>query len=303
MLKKILRKILPNPLFLLLRKAKKKNQKRFLILWNRGLGDIPLGLYALKSKILEALPEAEITFLTREDLYDAFQMLEGTKAIALKSLQRGQKIPLRELIEKAGLKESDFDVCIEKIDTDRWLSWQIGKVVPKLLWKDEYNQLADKFKLEGNNHLGVHVSSETGQFYGYDKNWPKGYFDELFEKLGNQKIILFGLEKDTSFKSSNIIDLRGETSLFEMLSIMKNHCSKFLAPDSGILSFSYYVDVDFPIKMVSLWADPRQGILRQKVPSPNPSYQHCPIVSSTETLTDVSPDRVFEALNYLHSLR
>ena len=65
MLKKLIRKFGPNPLDRILEKAKQKNHKTFLIYWNRGLGDIALGLYAIVHRIRETIPDAEITFLTR----------------------------------------------------------------------------------------------------------------------------------------------------------------------------------------------------------------------------------------------
>ncbi len=299
-LKKIIRKVTPNPFFQLLKTAKVENKTRFLILWNRGLGDIPLGLYALTQKIKTELPKAEITFLTRKDLYDGFKMLDGIQVYAHPKLKRSDKTSIEKLMEDLGLFPSDYDHIIEKIDTDRWLSWQIGKVTPKLSWDKKFDDLSEKFGLKGHNFIGAHVSSETDQFYGYDKNWPKVKFKELFSKvlkMKTHKVVLFGLEKDQDFKDENIIDLRGKTSVFEMLSLMKNHCSHFIAPDSGVLSFSYYVNEKFPIKMVSIWSDPKQGVLRQRVSSPNPLYRHVPLIGSGGDTKNILIDDVLKALD------
>ena len=59
MFKKFLRKCTPNPLHRLLRKS--GSVRSFLIGWNRGLGDIPLGIFPLVYKIRKRIPEAEIT--------------------------------------------------------------------------------------------------------------------------------------------------------------------------------------------------------------------------------------------------
>ncbi|MFA6501197.1 MAG: hypothetical protein WCT85_00250 [Parachlamydiales bacterium] len=72
MLKKIIRKIRSNPLDKILSKAKKNNNKSFLLAWNRALGDVSLGLYAIVHRIKEYIPDAQITFIIREDLKDAF---------------------------------------------------------------------------------------------------------------------------------------------------------------------------------------------------------------------------------------
>lgn len=295
----LLKKILPNPFFLLLKKAKIRRQSRFLVLWNRGLGDIPLGLFALVQKIKTKIPHAEISFITREDLYDAFAMLDGVFVHAHPSLKRGDKPSLEELMRDLKLSPSNYDCFIEKIDTDRWLSWQLGRVTPKLIWKKNFDHLSLKFSLKGKDYIGIHVSSETGQFYGYNKNWPKENFQKLFEKIlkGNErKILLFGFKQDDDFNHQNIVDLRGKTTIFEMLSIMKNHCSHFVAPDSGILSLSYYLDERFPLKMISLWADPKQGILKQNVASPNPLYEHKPLIAPEKKIENISVEVVYREL-------
>ncbi|MGH2611703.1 MAG: hypothetical protein ACRDFB_01480, partial [Rhabdochlamydiaceae bacterium] len=94
-----------------------------------------------------------------------------------------------------------------------------------------------------------------------------------------QPIILFGLKKEPIFKHPRIYDLRGETSPLEILSIIKNRCLSLIAPDSGVLGLTYFLNTPFPLKLVSLWADPNHGILKQNVPSPNPLLEHTPVIS------------------------
>lgn len=298
MFKTIKQRILPNPLDRLLKDHHKKNKKSFLIYWNRGLGDIPLGLYAICHKIRTWIPDARIVFLTREDLAEAFSMLEDVEVIIDKTIKRGQPYSLH----RAPVAIEQFDVVIEKVDTKRWLHWQLGKLTPKLKWKDQWDQLSKRFALgDAKDYLGVHVSSETSGYYGYEKNWSKGSFQKLFDKIAEkkgQKIILFGMKKEELFTGSHLIDLRGETSLFEMISLIKNQCSHLLAPDSGVLSITYYVYEEFPLKMVSLWADPRQGILKQRVPSPNSKLLHCPLIGDKECVENISVSQVFKSLYF-----
>ena len=42
---------------------------------------------------------------------------------------------------------------------------------------------------------------------------------------------------------------------------------------------TYFLNVPFPLRIVSLWADPNHGILKQNVPSPNPLLEHIPVIS------------------------
>src|SRR5205823_2630996 len=87
-------------------------------------------------------------------------------------------------------------------------------------------------------------------------------------------IILFGMNSIGDFANKDWIDLRGKTTLLEMLAIVKNYCKYLLVPDSGILSILYYLNDTFPINVISLWSDPHQGILKQNVPSPNSKLHH-----------------------------
>jgi hypothetical protein len=46
-----------------------------------------------------------------------------------------------------------------------------------------------------------------------------------------------------------------------------------------VLGLTYFLNTSFPIKIVSLWADPHHGILKQNVASPNPLLKHTPVIS------------------------
>src|SRR6185295_85660 len=87
-----------------------------------------------------------------------------------------------------------------------------------------------------------------------------------------------------------------KTTLFQLLSIVKNRCKAAILPDSGILSMIYYLDTAFPIQIVSLWADPDHGILKQGVPSPNPELKHFPLIGENRDLSSLSMQKVLDCI-------
>ncbi len=289
MIRKLKRWIMPNPLDVLLKHAQQKGYKKILIAWNRGLGDIALGLFALVYRIREYLPEAEITFLTRPDLEEGFSLLEGVCVLVSPAIQRGSEFSVTEELQRRGYSREHFDLIMEKPDPTRWLYWQIGKLTPRLLWKREWDGLHEKFELPSGalvGHppvIGVHVQTET--CYGYEKNWPAQHWHHFFKdavkELGAH-ILLFGFQPQPLFEGPHLFDLRGRTTLIEMLSIIKNCCTHLVVPDSGVLSLAYYLDITTPLKVISLWADPNQGVLRQKVPSPNRLLEHIAMVGKNK---------------------
>lgn len=271
------------------RLIKQKKPKRILVAWNRGLGDVPLGLYALVKRVRRFVPDAHIAFITRSDLKEVFQMLPDIEVIIDPSWKRGTPLEVDPSLA------SHFDLVLEKVDPTRHFKWQLKRLIPRLEWEDEWDKLVERFDLDpAKKYLGCHVSTETGQFYKYNKNWPETHWREVFSRL-TQPVILFGANKTGEFPGT--IDLRGETTLMEMLSIIKNRCSKLLAPDSGVLSVVYYVDAEFPLKVVSLWADAKQGVLRQGVESPNLGLTHIPLVGKKEDITTITTQEVLEALS------
>jgi ADP-heptose:LPS heptosyltransferase len=296
----LLKSLRGNELDRILKKAASENKNRFLIVWNRGLGDIALGLYALVYRINNLVPEAQITFITRKDLEDGFRLLGGVDIIAADWMQRGVPFDLRDGLIRLNMSEADFDLIMEKVDPTRWLSWQIGKLVPRLRWNEEYDGYCERFPLlEGKQCIGVHLNSETGHFYKYQKDWPLENWRQLFENIcrsGDARIILFGNSKTGDFNMPSVTDLRGETELLELLSIVKNRCHTLIAPDGGILSLAYYIDTYFQIKVISLWSDACQGVLKQGVPSPNKGFIHIPLVGADNNISNISVDEVLSRI-------
>ncbi len=282
-----------NPLDKLLKRV---SGRRVLVVWNRGLGDIPLGLVALVHRIRSYIKDPEIFFLTRSDLAEGFAFIPGVFVLVAPHWVRGGSIDLEETLASLGHALADFDCILERPDPTRHLRWQIGSFIPKLQWQERFEVAPEAYGLDVNlRYIGVHVHSET--VYSYEKNWPEERWQGLFSRLpeGSQ-VLLFGMQPKSSFSMPRVHDLRGKTSLCAVLSLIKNVCSALVVPDSGLLAFTYYLDLSFPLKIVSLWADPRQGVLRQAVESPNPQLVHVPLFGKKEQIATISEEMVLEAL-------
>ena len=287
MLKRLLRKILPNPFNQLLNKMKKSGEYRFLIYWNRGMGDVSLFLYGLLEKIRHAIPHAEVTFITRTDLEPAFRFLKDIKVIVDPYMARGEHY----ILDK-GVDPTQYDVVLDKPDPAYWLQEQFGHITPKLKWDPSF----DHIPYEKRKCVGMHVNNETVRFYGVDRNWPKELWKVLAKRLSDEgyEVLLFGNQSQGEFADCNVTDLRGKTTLLEVMSLIKNRCTHLIAPDSGILSLTYFIDAPFDLKVISLWANPKLGIMKAAVDSPNPKLQHIPLVS--EDLSQLSVDSVVEVM-------
>ena len=183
MFEKILKILGCNPLDQLAIQWKKEERKNILILWNRGLGDIPLWLYGLTFQIKSIINDCQITFLTREELKEPFMMLEGVKTLTSNTIKRGQDVDVSFELSKHNLNFSDFDLFLEKIEPKKWLKWQRGSIIPKLRAPSVLPNLFDKFNLPTEPLIAIHVSSETSNFYTKERNWPKESFQTLFEKI------------------------------------------------------------------------------------------------------------------------
>ena len=298
MFRTVKRLFFPNRLDWLCRGAKRRRSTRILIAWNRGLGDIALGLYAIVHRIRYWIPEAEITFLIRANLREGFSLLDGVQTILAPSWVRGEPYDVNQTLISLGRSPKEFDLIIPWPSPTEWVNWQYGQLVPRLKWNPSHDELYKKFDLPLHfTYIGVQAVAET--HYGLWRNWPQNRWIELFEKLhpyDSVRVILFGFGSEPTFSSDRIIDLRGKTSLFNLLSIIKNRCRYLIAPDSGILSMVYYLDAAFPLQIVSLWADPKHGILKQNVASPNPLLVHRPLIGDHRDLSTVSADHVLNSL-------
>ena len=297
MLKKIVKKFQPNPLDSLLKKVKKRKGRNILLAWNRGLGDIALGLYAIVERIYQFLPHAQITFLIRPNLQEGFALFDKVNILVAPLWERKKPYDTKKTLVELGVDPDAFDLIIENPSPTDWVQWQKGKIVPKLRWKQAFEEFYKKFDVpQKKEYIGIQPFVETA--YGLWRNWPKRRWDELFFLLEKKDIgvFLFGFSPLPVFSSSCVIDMRGKTNLFDMLSLAKKYCSSFILPDSGILSMIYYLDIDVSWHVLSLWADPGHGILKQGVASPNPSLIHTPIIQEKKDLKFLSAKEVLDKL-------
>src|SRR5438132_1362726 len=145
MLKHLIKKYGINPFDRLLKQAQRSGKTGFLICWNRGLGDIPLGLYALNQRIFHFIPEAKITYLTRADLAPGFALLKKVEVLVDPSWKRGAAFDLNTSLQRCQRVSSEFDILLETPDPTRWLMWQLGKLTPKLEWNSEWDLLYQRF--------------------------------------------------------------------------------------------------------------------------------------------------------------
>ena len=296
----------------LLKRAKRRKAESFLLFWNRGLGDIALGLYQVIAEIRAGFVNAEITVVTRPELADAFLLLPVDRVLVDEKLMRVKKHAARSAFERLNIRTAEYDVVLDHIDPTRWFAGRTQRLPPKLAWPTKFDVLWERFDplptAMGESLLIVaaHVQSETGAFYGYRKDWPIEAWQTFFARLGALRpvrFILFGNHSNADFDNRHCIDLRGKTSFLEMMSLIKNRCGVLIAPDSGVLTMSYYLDASFPLDVVSLWADPRQGILNHRVPSPNPLLRHVPLLGDDERVENIRVEQVLDAVSTLTATR
>jgi ADP-heptose:LPS heptosyltransferase len=275
-----------------LRDARRTRRHRYIFAWNRGLGDVALGLVPLFTMIRATDPRARIEVVTREDLAQPFELTGVDVIHVVPALARGTRVDV-------SMHEGPDAVVFADPDPTRWLEGRRREFPPRLVWRDEWNALADRLLADARDTVtvGAHVASETAQYYGYVKDWPADRFRALFARFpSGVRFVLFGNTADTPFTLPNVVDLRGRTSFLELLSVVRNRCGVLLAPDSGVLTAAFYLDTAFPLDVISLWSDPRQGIRKQGCPSPNGMLRHVAIDGAGEDVRNITVDAVAAAL-------
>ncbi len=308
MAKKTLRRLLEKPFGSewdqLLRRIRRRDARRFLIFWNRGLGDIALGLFRVVEELRRHVPEAHVTIVSRADLADALTLLQIDDVLVDPALMRNDRREVADVLERLQVPSERFDLILGRPDPTHWFR-RAPRIAPRLHWRSDYDALANRFDAPlGHDRsridVAVHVNSETGAFYRYRKDWPVESWRALFERVQARRpvrFVLFGHRADGHFADLDCIDLRGKTTLLEMMALIRNRCRVLVAPDSGVLTLTYYLDGDAPLGVVSLWADPRQGIMKQGAPSPNPALRHLPIVAPDERIENITIAQVEAALD------
>ena len=281
--------------------ATQAGQRDFVFGWNRGLGDIALGLVPLFARIRARDTGSRITLVTRPDLADMAALAAADDVVIVAGLVRDAPLdPLREALAH-GIAFRGDPVVFADADPTRWLDGQRTAFPPRLAWMPAFDARARRFAVpdEGRIVIGAHVNSETAQYYGYVKDWPAASWCELIARFPAARgvhWILFGHARTPSFDFANVTDLRGQTTLLELLALVQTRCRVLLAPDSGILTAVYYLNGTQPLDVISLWSDPRQGILKQGCPSPNPSLQHHPLLGANDDVRQLGVGDVEAAL-------
>jgi hypothetical protein len=284
-----------------LRDALHAGRHEFAFGWNRGLGDVALGLVPLFARIRAADPASRIVVFTRADLADMFGLTDADAVHVVPGAVRGRAIDPVASAAAMGVALPPSATVFADPDPTRWLDGRRQAYPPSLRWNPDWNARADRLvpAAPGTIDIGAHVSSETAQYYGYVKDWPAAHWRELFARVSagrNVRWLLFGNAADAGLAQPNVVDLRGRTDFLDLLALIRTRCRVLVAPDSGVLTAAYYLAQSFPLDVVSLWSDPRQGILKQGCASPNPELRHVSLVGRGDDVRNVAVDDVERAV-------
>jgi ADP-heptose:LPS heptosyltransferase len=269
----------------------------FLFFWNRGLGDVVLALEPLFAIVREKVPAARITVVTRPELEEAFRMTDADDVRVIPGLTRSAHASPADLLEPFKFEKNQFCAVFAKTDPTRWLRGRRHLYPVCLRWLPQWDARAANFVPADDAALfvGVHIQSETQAIYRYVKDWPLEAWHDLvdrFDESDRVRWLLFGQQPVPPFEHRAVVDLRGRTGFIDMMSIIRNRCRVLIGPDSGVLNTAYYLDAAFPIDVISLWSDPRHGILAQRRASPNPQLVHRPLLGRDEDVRNIGVDEV-----------
>lgn len=269
-----------------------------LFCWNRGLGDIALGLVPLFLRIRRELPGARIVVVTREELREPFAMTPVDSVQVVPGLEREARIAAQEACERLGIDAGAFDAVFEYPDPNRWLEGRRREYPPRLNWNPAWDELAVGLLPPLAVPVAVaHVSTETQAYYGYRKDWPAERWRDLIGRLeGELHWVLVGSRSDDAYGGLDVTDLRGRTDFPTLMALVRHRARLLVAPDSGVLTMAYYLEGAFDLDIVSLWSDPRQGVLLQDCDSPNPRLRHEALRSPGEDLARLEVDTVEAAV-------
>ncbi|MEP7329003.1 MAG: hypothetical protein ABI777_07310 [Betaproteobacteria bacterium] len=281
--------------------AIKTGNRDFVFGWNRGLGDIALGLVPLFARIRARCPDSRIVVVTRPDLAEMAALAGVDDVVIVDDLARDAPVDPLRMAENRGIVFRHPPTVFADPDPTRWLDGQRQTFAPRLVWDASRDAQALHFAppIDGRIVIGAHVNSETAQYYGYVKDWPAESWRALIARFPAERGVqwlLFGNAPQPRFEFSNVTDVRGSTSLHELLALVRTQCRVLLAPDSGILTAVFYLEQNRALDVVSLWSDPRQGILKQGCASPNPALKHHALLGRDDDVRNLSVDDVDHAL-------
>ena len=276
--------------------------KRIVYFWNRGLGDIALGLAPMFARAAERLPGVEIEVVTRAELAEPFRLTDARAIHVVPGLERGERIGAETACARLAADPRAGALAIDAPDPTRWLAVARHPAPPRFHWSSAFDALAARHVADddGRPWIAVHASTETAQHYRYVKDWPDDAWRALFADVAHRhgaRFVLLGHARTPAFDAPNVVDLRGRTGFLEMLALVRARCTALVAPDGGVLNAVYLLDASFPITVVSLWSDPGQGILKRRTPSPNPHLVHVPLAGAGGDVRAIPPEDVAAALD------
>lgn len=281
--------------------AAREHRDRVVFYWNRGLGDIALGLVPMFARVRERLPGAAIEVVTRTELVEPFRLTDAAAIHAVPGLVREGDIGADAACARLPVDPRAGALAIGRPDPTRWLAGARAPAPPRLRWNASLESLAAPFvdPTDTRPWIAVHAHTETARHYRTVKDWPADRWRALFAQAAvrsEARFVLLGHGREPALDGPNVVDLRGRTRFLELLALVRTRCRGLVAPDGGILNAVYFLDADFPITVVSLWADPRQGLLKNGAISPNPRLEHVAITAPGGDLGAIGAGEVLAAL-------
>ena len=264
-----------------LERAVRAGRREFVFGWNRGLGDIALGLVPLFAQIRSQCPGSRITVCTRAELAQAFELTDVDRLLIVEQVVRGT--PIEPAAAAHALRTSIPADAVVFADPDptRWLDGRRQSYPPALRWKAQWNDLAARFLPASDRAVivGAHVIPRPPGTMATSRTGPTQRWQALLSRFAPESGVrgcCSATPPTVAYPQRNVIDLRGRTDFLELLAVIRTRCRVLVAPDSGVLTMAYYLDQRFPLDIVSLWSDPRQGMLKQGCASPNGQLRHTP---------------------------
>ena len=285
-----------------LARAARARVTRVVFFWNRGLGDIALGLVPRFARTAGRLPGAAVEVVTRAELEEPFRLTAATAIHVVPGLARADGADAASACARLPRDPREGALAIDRPDPTRWLAIARDPAPPRFTWDPRHDALAARFggADDGRPWIAIHASTETARHYRTVKDWPPERWRALFAgaaKTGDARFVLLGHEREPAYDAPNVLDLRGRTGFLEMLALVRTRCTALVAPDGGVLNAVYLLDAQFPLRVVSLWADPGQGILKADTPSPNRHLSHVPLVGALGDTGAIGVDAVLAALS------
>ena len=284
-----------------LARAAAEGRDRLVFFWNRGLGDIALGLAPMFAHAAARVPGAAIEVVTRAELEEPFRLTAARRIHVVPGLARGDPGGADAACARLPADPRAGALAIDDPDPTRWLAGAAQVPPPRLSWDPRFDALAAPLVDAGDARpwIAVHPSTETARHYRYVKDWPAAHWRACFDAAARRtdaRFVLLGHARDPALDAPNVLDLRGRTGFLALLALVRTRCAALVAPDGGVLNAVYYLDASFPLRVVSLWADRRQGLMKRGDASPNPALDHRPLVGRGRDVATIRPDAVLAAL-------